>query len=39
MNKYRNLIRRVAYLESLLIEGKQDQEKLLNFLGQDYYDK
>ena len=39
MNKYRNLLRRVAYLESLLFEGKQDQEKLLNFLGQDYYDK
>ena len=39
MNKYRNLLRRVAYLESLLIEGKQDQEKLLNFLGQDYYNK
>ena len=39
MNKYRNLIRRVAYLESLLFEGKQDQENLLNFLGQDYYDK
>lgn len=39
MNKYRNLLRRVAYLESLLFEGKQDQENLLNFLGQDYYDK
>ena len=39
MDRYRNLLRRVAYLESLLIEGKQDQEKLLNFLGQDYYDK
>ena len=39
MNKYRNLLRRVAYLESLLYEGKQDQEKLLNFLGKDYYDK
>ena len=39
MDKYRNLLRRVAYLESLLIEGKQDQEELLNFLGQDYYDK
>ena len=39
MNKYRNLLRRVIYLESLLYEGKQDQEKLLNFLGQEYYDK
>ena len=39
MNNYRNLLRRVAYLESLLYEGKQDQEKLLNFLGKDYYDK
>ena len=29
MNKYRNLLRRVAYLESLLYEGKQDQENLL----------
>ena len=39
MNKYRNLLRRVAYLESLLYEGKQDQENLLKFLGQEYYDK
>ena len=39
MDRYRNLLRRVAYLESLLFEGKQDQENLLNFLGQDYYDK
>lgn len=39
MNKYRNLLRKVTYLESLLIEGKRDQEELLNFLGQDYYDK
>lgn len=39
MNNYRNLLRRVAYLESLLYEGKQDQENLLKFLGQEYYDK
>ena len=39
MSTYRNLYKRVAYLESLLYEGKQDQEKLLNFLGKDYYDK
>ena len=39
MNRYRNLLRRVAYLESLLYEGKQDQENLLKFLGQEYYDK
>lgn len=39
MNKYRNLYKRVAYLESLLYEGKQDQENLLKFLGQEYYDK
>lgn len=39
MNKYKNLLRRVAYLESLLYEGKQDQENLLKFLGQEYYDK
>ena len=39
MNTYRNLLRRITYLESLLYEGKQVQEKLLNFLGKDYYDK
>ena len=39
MNRYRNLLRRVAYLEALLYEGKQDQENLLKFLGQEYYDK
>lgn len=39
MNNYKNLLRRIVYLESLLFEGKQDQERLLNFLGQEYYDK
>lgn len=39
MNNYRNLYKRIIYLESLLYEGKQDREKLLNFLGQDYYNK
>ena len=29
MNRYRNLLKRIAYLESLLHEGKQDQELLL----------
>ena len=31
MSTYRNLLRRVAYLESLLYEGKQDQGNLLKF--------
>ena len=39
MTKYKNLCRRIAYLESLLYEGKQDQENLLSFLGQNYYNK
>ena len=39
MTKYKSLCRRIAYLESLLCEGKQDQENLLKFLGQNYYNK
>jgi hypothetical protein len=40
--KYRRLYtleRRVEELESLLLEGKRDQEILNNFLGDDYYNK
>ena len=39
MNKYRNLLKRIAYLESLLYEGKQDQELLLQHLGPELYKK
>lgn len=34
-----SLLQRVKVLESLLLEGKRDQEILNNFLGDDYYDK
>lgn len=33
------LERRVSMLESIILEGKHDQEILQNFLGDDYYDK
>lgn len=36
---YRTLERRVRILESMIIEGKHDQEILNNFLGDDYYNK
>lgn len=36
---YESLLRRVAYLESMIIEGKRDQEILNNFLGDEYYSK
>ena len=39
MSRYRNLYRRIAYLESLLYEGKQDQELLLQHLGPELYKK
>lgn len=40
MNKYyKQLYRRIRVLESLLFEGKQDQEILNNFLGDEYYSK
>ena len=39
MNKYKNLLKRIAYLESLLYEGKQDQELLLRHLGPELYKK
>ena len=39
MNKYRNLLKRITYLESLLYEGKQDQELLLQHLGPELYKK
>lgn len=39
MNRYRNLYKRIAYLESLLYEGKQDQELLLQHLGPELYKK
>lgn len=38
-NHYESLCRRVRLLESIIIEGKKDQEILSNFLGPDYYDK
>lgn len=34
-----SLLHRVKVLESVLIEGKRDQEVLNNFLGDDYYSK
>jgi hypothetical protein len=36
---YESLTRRVRVLESMIIEGKRDQEILNNFLGDDYYNK
>ena len=39
MNKYRNLLKRIVYLESFLYEGKQDQELLLQHLGPELYKK
>lgn len=36
---YRILERRIRILESMIIEGKRDQEILNNFLGDDYYNK
>ena len=39
MNYYESLVRRVRLLESILLEGKRDQEILNNFLGDDYYNK
>ena len=34
-----SLLNRVKFLESLVYEGKRDQEILRDFLGDDYYDK
>ena len=34
-----SLLNRVKYLESLVYEGKRDQEILNSFLGDEYYDK
>ena len=40
MNKYRNLYKRILYLESLLFEGSNNnRDAIFKFLGQDYYDK
>lgn len=36
---YESLARRVRLLESVLLEGKRDQEILNNFLGDEYYSK
>lgn len=38
-NHYESLLRRVRFLEALIIEGKQDQEVLKNYLGDEYYNK
>ena len=37
MNKYRNLLRRVLYLESLLYESNKDKEILKDYLGDELY--
>lgn len=40
MNRYRNLYKRILYLESLLFEGSNNnRDAIFKFLGQDYYDK
>ena len=40
MNRYRNLYKRILYLESLLFEGgNNNSDAIFKFLGQDYYDK
>jgi len=39
MYHYESLLRRVKFLEALIIEGKQDQEVLRNYLGDEYYNK
>ena len=40
MNRYRNLYKRILYLESLLFEGgNNNRDAIFKFLGQDYYDK
>lgn len=39
MNILNSLEKRLIKLEKYLLESKTDQEKLLNFLGQEYYDK
>ena len=36
---YKSLLNRIKFLESLVYEGKQDQEILNNFLGDEYYNK
>lgn len=39
MNRYKDLYKRVYRLEQLLYESKADQDLLLKFLGDEYYDK
>ena len=40
MNKYRNLYKRIIYLESLLFEGSNNnRDAIFKFLGHDYYGK
>lgn len=40
MNRYRNLYKRILYLESLLFEGSNNnRDAIFKFLGKDYYDK
>ena len=40
MNRYRNLYKRILYLESLLFEdSNNNRDAIFKFLGQDYYDK
>lgn len=39
MKRYLVLEYRIRRLEQLLLEGKQDQEILNDFLGDDYYNK
>ena len=36
---YESLLNRIKFLESLVYEGKKDQEILNNFLGDEYYNK
>ena len=36
---YKSLLNRIEFLESLVYEGKKDQEILNNFLGDEYYNK